>query len=100
MSPVLVYHTSPFRRRAGILRHGKIFPNEPSAAEPYGVYVYRDDGSWNHPTWNSRTVWTAGRQDVWMIAYIGPIMMDKFVHNGMILLDVADHVTLTTGNAA
>lgn len=66
---------------------------------PYGVYAFRDDGSFNHLGYNSRAIWERwDNADLWEIAYIGPLMIDQYVLNGMILLGTVDHVTLVTGN--
>lgn len=98
MSPLVAYHATSYKCRDSIQRHG-LLCNRTAGKRPLGVYVFREDGSLDHPGWNSRTIWTSGRaQDIWEVAYIGPIMADQYVLNAMILLLPARHVTLVTGN--
>lgn len=100
MSPIVAYHVTRAACRESIQANG-LLPNQPTKARPYGVYVFRFDGSFHHWTWESRTEWTFyHNQDLWCVSYIGPLMLDQYVSNAMILLDVVDHVSLVTGNEA
>lgn len=65
-----------------------------------GVYVFNDDLD-NMPGLpeSSWCVWSsAPGQDVWRVAYCGPMIVDPLVRNAVILPDTQD-VTLVTGNA-
>lgn len=98
MSPLVAYHVTRTACRESIAQHG-LLPNQPTKARPYGVYVFRDDGAFDHPGWDSRTVWARDfgpplGPDVWEVAYIGPLMVDQYVLNGMVLLGTVDHVRL------
>jgi hypothetical protein len=56
---------------------------------PYGMYRSR------------RTRWEwYGQEDLWQVAYIGPMLADRLVENAMILLGdvLPEMVTLVTGN--
>lgn len=98
MSPLVAYHATRPACREGIVTNG-LLPSSYPRHRPYGVYVFRMDGSFDHLCWNSRTYWDASpRADVWQVAYIGPLMIDQYVQNGMILLGTVDRVTLVTGN--
>lgn len=87
--------------RESIREHG-LLPNRPTSHRPYGVYVFRDDGGLNHECYHSITEWEwwpEAYTDCWQVAYIGPMMPDEYVINGMILLGTKiDFVSLVTGN--
>lgn len=98
MSPIVGYHATRDCCRHSIRADG-ILPNQPAQGRPFGVYVFRDDGGFDHLTWNSRSVWEhRPRLDLWECAYIGPLVADRFVLNAMVFLDAVEHVTLVTGN--
>lgn len=101
MSPLIAYHATRRACRESILRNGLLCSRPRpflGVHHPFGVYVFREDGSFDHPCM-SRTVWGhAPRQDLWEVAYIGPMMTDPYVLNAVILLLPADHVTLMAGN--
>lgn len=98
MSPIVGYHATRDCCRRSIGEDGLI-PSLPARGQSYGVYVFRDDGSFDHPAINSRTIWQAHRKlDVWECAYIGPVAEDRFVLNAIVFLGEVTHVTLVTGN--
>lgn len=98
MSPLVAYHVTRFACRKSISENG-LLPNRPTGGRPYGVYVFRPDGALDHGCKNSWTEWTLNdRQDMWEVAYIGPLMQDDYVLNAVILLGDVDKVTLVTGN--
>lgn len=98
MSPIVAYHVTRPACRESIIAHG-LLPNQPTKARPYGVYAFRSDGSFDHIGWNSSCEWDPHHgQDLWLAAYIGPLMIDQYVLNGFIFLGPVDHVTLVTGN--
>lgn len=98
MSPIVGYHASRECCRSSIATDGLI-PSLPARGQVFGVYVFRGDGSFDHPCINSRTVWECHRVlDLWECAYIGPLMPDRFVLNAMVFLGEVQHVTLVTGN--
>lgn len=98
MSPLVAYHATRPACRASIAEHG-LLPNSPKGARPYGVYVFRSDDEFAHVGRNTRAEWDHHpRQDLWEVAYIGRLMPDRYVLNGMILLGTVTHVTLVTGN--
>lgn len=100
MSPLVAYHVTRKACRASIEENG-LLCNRPTKARPFGVYVFRWDRSFEHVTWESRSEWTFYHgQDLWEVAYIGPLMPDQYVFNALILLRPATHVTLVTGNPA
>lgn len=99
MSPLVACHATRNACRHGIQAFG-LLPNK-LPGRPYGVYVFRSDHGFDHLGWNSRCEWTVTPgQDLWRVAYIGPVMEDQYVCNALILLDTVDHVTLVTGNLA
>ena len=103
MSPFLFHHSTRRACRSSIQERG-LLGAQPCAYQAWGVYVYSDD--MKHPV----TVRGAGArrlvhqphasQDVWQVAYIGPIVADCFVMNGWVLLEnpTPDEVTLVTGH--
>lgn len=100
MSPIVGYHATRQCCRRSIQEDGLI-PFWNSYERPYGVYVYRDDGEFDHPGHNSRTIWGChSAADLWQAAYIGPLCPDPYVINAMVFLGEVQHVTLVTGNCA
>lgn len=98
MSPIVGYHASRYACRDSIRRHG-LLCSRPAKGQLVGVYVFRPDGSFNHPSRTFDLYWDERYgQDLWECAYIGPLAMDRFVINGMVLLHPVQHVTLVTGN--
>lgn len=98
MSPMIAYHVTRHACREAILRDG-LLCDRPNKGQPFGVYVFREDGSLDHPGRNSKCFWTSERsQDVWEVAYIGPMIADQYVLNGYVLLRPATMVTLVTGS--
>lgn len=98
MSPLVAYHATRRACRESIQRHG-LLCDKPRGKRPFGVYVFREDGALDHLGWNSRAAWTTEKaQDVWEVAYIGPMMPDQYVLNAFILLQPATQVTLVAGN--
>ena len=100
MSPLVAYHATNPKCRESILRRG-LLPAQPQKGRPFGVYVFRDDDAFNHPTFSrgGRLIWVVGGgQDIWEAAYIGPLTPDQYVINGMVFLGPVHHVTLVTGN--
>lgn len=99
MSPIVGYHATREACRASIREIG-LLCSQPQRGRPFGVYVYRDDGSFDHLGWNSLCVWDCGpKEDLWECAYIGPLTEDTYVLNAMIFLEPVKHVTLVTGNS-
>lgn len=99
MSPVVAYHVTRSACRSSIRTYG-LLPASPMK-RPFGVYVFRDDDSFAHVTWESTAEWTYYHgQDLWEVAYIGPMMLDQYVLNALIFLGPVDHVSLVTGNHA
>lgn len=98
MSPLVAYHASNPKCRDSIRAVGLI-PAQPQSSRPYGVYVFRSDGSFDHLGWNSSTEWEWWHHcDLWQAAYIGPVATDQYVLNALIFLGPVNHVTLVTGN--
>jgi hypothetical protein len=98
MSPLVAYHATRRACRDSILRNG-LLGNSPNGGRPFGVYVFRVDGGLDHVCRNSRLAWDVARaQDLWQVAYIGPVMLDRYVLNAAILLAPATHVTLVAGS--
>lgn len=91
------YHATSRRYRRSIAARGLI------AAKPYcqreGVFVFSDDLATPMLPGLPRVRWAARpeTQDIWCVAYCGPMIADPFVENGLILPSVTD-VTLVTGN--
>lgn len=102
MSPFIAHHATRQACRDSIQREG-ILPSRPTALQPYGVYVFRDDTDIDHNTWSRGRClrWAHDqRQDVWRVAYIGPMRPDHLVTNAMVLLERVrpSEVTLVTRN--
>lgn len=98
VSPIVGFHVTHKKCRDSIRQHG-LLASRPSVEQPPGVYVFRLDGALDHVGWNSRSEWTVShKQDLWAVSYIGPIMFDQYVLNGLVLLGNCPHVTLLTGN--
>ena len=98
MSPLVAYHATNPKCRESIRDNG-LLPSQPIMGRPHGVYVFRPDESFDHLGWNSHGMWDcAPGEDLWKVAYIGPLMIDQYILNAMILLGTVDHVTLVTGN--
>lgn len=99
MSPIVGYHCTRNACRESIRQNG-LLGAQPTKARPWGVYVFRADGEFDHPTRDSLSEWTHYHgQDLWRVAYIGPSMPDQYVLNALIFLGPVEHVTLVTGNA-
>lgn len=90
MTPFLAYHATPRRHRESIGILGLI-PGRPMRGRPFGVYVFNDNAP--HPTFSRGrfSVWWSGgpyyREDIWQVAYIGPMLSDEYVENGWVLLE-------------
>jgi hypothetical protein len=98
VSPIVGCHATRQACRESILRDGLI-PAQPMMGRPYGVYMFRSDGGFDHLGWNSKCEWEPNdHQDLWEGAYIGPLMLDQYVLNALIFLGPVTHVTLVTGN--
>lgn len=104
MNWIIGYHATQPRHYEGISRLG-LLRSEPSLAQAYGIYVYREDAGFDHPTYGKggayRIRWSSSRSNhIWRVAYCGPFIPDPVVENAMILLqDVPpEWVTLVTGN--
>lgn len=102
MSPLVAYHNSPRRYRDSINRYG-LLPNKPSAAGCFGVYVFRDDYTHTVYTTHNRVArpyhlrWRhRNPDDLWEVAYIGPLRADRFVENGLVLLEQPQFTSLVT----
>ena len=88
------------RHRESILKLGLI-AGEPWQGRPHGVYVFNDD--YGHPTYSRgrytcRWSWLPeARSDLFRVAYIGRMMEDEYVENGIVLLDSVppEHVQLS-----
>ena len=90
MSPFICYHVTRRRNRRSILQRGL-------RARNGGVYAFSPHLS-NHPDKYPVVVWVSGPgQDLWQIAYVGPMGIDPLLENAVILPSVTD-VTLVTGN--
>lgn len=104
MSPLVARHATVRQCRESIERNG-LLASPSDHGRPCGVYVYSDDGSFDHPTF-SRGYYAVCRwsgpppMDVWEVTYIGRVGVDQYVVNGLILTDPIEpqHVTLVTGN--
>ena len=100
MSLLVGLHATAQRHRDGILQSG-VLAAQPQKGRPFGVYTYREDGEFDHPTFSRghRVVWASGcYQDVWQVAYFGRITPDHYVTNGLVFLGNSVLVTLVTGN--
>lgn len=92
MSPFIAYHSCPRRYRESILQYG-LLPSLPNPAQFYGVYVFRDD--YQHPTRSKGNLSRSFRchwdhrppNDLWEVAYIGPMCGDQYVENGLVLFE-------------
>lgn len=105
MSPIVGLHATSRRCRDSIREYG-IIPSEPTLLQPFGVYVFSDDDEFTHPTYSrssmpSFVTWAAEWcQDVWAVAYIGPIVPDHLVANALVFLteEPVTLITLITGH--
>lgn len=95
MSPIVAYHATRSACRRSILQRG-LLGNQPNKSRPFGVYVFNDDFGHGARHW---VRWSySHRQDLWRVTYIGPVRIDEYVTNGMILLDSpVTHVELIAG---
>jgi hypothetical protein len=91
VSPLVAYHSTPRRHRASIERHG-LLCGLPNVGQHFGVYVYSDD--YEHATCERRRskqywVYWAHRppNDLWRVAYIGPLCPDQYVANALVLFE-------------
>ena len=91
---IVGYHETWWRHRDGIRRHG-LLRSEPSLAQPFGIYIYRNDTEFDHPTYGKETAlrcrWgaqtkTSALIDIWRVYYCGPMIPDQYVENGMVCL--------------
>lgn len=91
MSPFVAYHATSRRHRDSIWQHGLLIDySGERSPERIGIYVFNDECQ--HPTFSRSPIggiwWSYGvRQDVWQVAYIGPLAPDHYVNNGMILYE-------------
>lgn len=91
MSPFVAYHATSRRHRESIRERGLLrdwFAHRPP--HRIGIYVFNDECE--HPTFSRSAFgglwWSYGSgQDVWEVAYIGPMAPDQYVCNGMILYE-------------
>lgn len=92
MSPILAYHATNSKCRKSIAEKG-LLGASPTCGRPFGCYVFADE--FQHPA-RAQLWWTRSiRGDLWRVAYIGPLAIDPYVVNGMILLDPPiEHVEL------
>lgn len=80
-------HASHRKCRESIYRRG-LLPSQPNPSRPYGVYIFREDGGFDHPMRGSRLMWGWGAgQDVWRVGYFGPLTIDEYVGNALVLLE-------------
>lgn len=98
MSPLVAYHSTTFRHRASIQQRG-LLAGKPMFQRIFGVYVFRNDHG--HPTRmrGARCVWGWDYpNDLWRVAYIGPLSEDRYVENGLVLHQSIppQHITLIT----
>lgn len=101
MTCLLVAYHSTNRKNRDTIVEFSLLPAQPQRGRPFGVYVFREDFSFNHASWNSSCWWSvAERADLWRVAYFGRACMDQYVINGMVLLDRVTSVTLVTGHNA
>jgi len=99
MVQIVGYHVTRTACRESIRQNG-LLPNRPTQARPYGVYVFRMDGGFDHAARNL-TEWTHyHNQDMWEVPYCGPLTWDPYVLNALIFLRPVERVTLVTGNQA
>lgn len=116
MSPMVALHATNPKCRESIFTKGLLagMPYMFSSTGRYkrtarsplqcmGVYVYSDDGSFNHPTYGKpnsfRCVWGGGPgMDIWQASYIGPVSDDPFVENALIFHECIppQHLSLIT----
>lgn len=95
MNLIVGYHATRWRHRDGIRKHG-LLRSEPSLPQPFGVYIYRDDTEFDHPTygkeralrcrWGPGNLYAIDRMDIWQVCYCGPMLPDQYVENGMVCL--------------
>ena len=91
-------HATNVKHRDSIIERG-LLPASPAVGRPFGIYVFSDDHSYDHPAYNSRCVWCRPRwADLWRVGYFGPARFDQYVMNALILLDRPQLVTLITGH--
>lgn len=98
VSPFICYHASARRNRDGILRDG-LLPGQPSECQPSGVYAFSPHlANFTDRSTAQQCGWSYGPgQDLWQIAYIGPMRVDPCLRNAVVLPSVTS-VTLVTGN--
>lgn len=104
MSPLIALHATSVACRDSIRRRG-LLPGQPNESRPYGVYVYSDGvgnrGSRCRNQDGSPRIWDSlPAQDVWQVAYIGPMAPDVYIANALILFDriEPEYITLVTRN--
>lgn len=101
MVQLVALHVTYVTRRESIRARG-LLGAQPTKARPFGVYVFRDDGSLDHNTIGSHRIhWSSERgSDTWQAVYCGPVMPDRYIVNGIILLEDVppSDVSLVTGN--
>lgn len=90
------YHATSRHYRTSIQESGLL------AHKPYmqreGVFVFSDELLTSTLPGLPRVRWAhRSTQDLWRVAYCGPMFADPFVENAVILPSVTD-VTLVTGN--
>lgn len=101
----MLYHATPRRHRDAIRQYG-LLPNLPNCSQLFGVYAFQDEAY--HDTrmmrgiggrWRRVRVWWDYKppNDLWQIAYVGPITPDQFVENGFVLDAIPpEHVSLVS----
>lgn len=90
------YHATSRSRRASIESIG--LSVDFSMAEPPGVYVFDPYMSNGEGSSAQECAWDFGpNNDLWRVAYCGPMIRDECLRNAVILPSVQD-VTLVTGN--
>lgn len=91
---VVGYHATWWRHRDSIRERG-LLRSEPSFTQPFGIYIYRDDTEFDHPSYGKekalRCRWSSSYVpdnvvDIWQIGYCGPMIPDQYVENGMVCL--------------
>jgi len=100
VSPFVCYHSTARRHREAIERYG-LLCSLPNAGQHFGIYAFSDDIT--HPTREyrrSRKFWCywAHRppNDLWQIGYVGPMLPDRWVANGIVLLERPQYVSLVS----
>jgi len=97
VTPFMCYHSTARRHRESIEQYG-LLCNLPNAGQHFGIYCFSDDLAHTTREYRrSKRAWCRwGHRepnDLWQVGYCGPMLHDRWVTNGIVLLERPQYVS-------